>query len=62
MLTSEPRTFTGRAVTDEQVLRERRWSEERIDSYWVTGHAPQDPIWIDDRLATGTSLAANTWG
>ena len=62
VLTSEPRTFTGRAVTDEQVLRERGWSAERLDSYWVGGQAPADPIWIDDRLADGNGLPTRTMG
>lgn len=49
ILTSEPRTCTGRMVTDEEILAERGWSELDLDSYWLTGSAPESPLWIDGR-------------
>ncbi len=33
---NEPMACTGRQLIDEVFLRERGWSEERLDSYWVT--------------------------
>jgi citronellol/citronellal dehydrogenase len=56
ILTSEPAEFTGRAVTDEVVLRERGWSDADLDAYWVTGSRPEDPIWIDARMTAGIGL------
>lgn len=49
ILTSDPATFTGRVVTDEEVLRERGWTDVDLDSYWVTGRRPEQPMWIDGR-------------
>ena len=49
ILTSEPRTCTGRMVTDEEILTERGWSEQDLDAYWLTGSAPDKPLWIDGR-------------
>ena len=49
ILTSDPQTCTGRQLIDEAFLRERGWSEERLASYWLTGRAPEHPIWIDGR-------------
>jgi len=49
ILTSEPRTCTGRMVTDEEILTERGWSADDLDSYWVTGQPPLEPLWIDGR-------------
>jgi citronellol/citronellal dehydrogenase len=46
---SEPREFTGRQLIDEALLRERGWTDENIDQYWLAGHAPPDPFWIDER-------------
>jgi citronellol/citronellal dehydrogenase len=46
---SEPRACTGRQLIDETFLRERGWSEERLAGYWLTGHAPAHPLWIDGR-------------
>ena len=50
ILTSEPRSCTGRMVTDEEILTERGWTAEELDSYWVAGQAPKNPLWIDGRL------------
>jgi len=49
ILTSEPRDCTGRMVTDEEILMERGWTAEDLDSYWLTGQAPKEPLWIDGR-------------
>lgn len=49
ILTSEPRTCTGRMVTDEEILTERGWSAQDLDGYWLTGRAPESPLWIDGR-------------
>jgi citronellol/citronellal dehydrogenase len=46
---SAPQTCTGRQLIDEAFLRERGWSEERLAGYWLTGHAPERPLWIDGR-------------
>lgn len=51
ILTSEPRTCTGRMVTDEEILTERGWTAEDLDSYWLTGERPATPLWIDGRMA-----------
>lgn len=50
ILTSEPRTCTGRMVTDEEILTERGWSAQDLDGYWLTGRAPDSPLWIDGRI------------
>ncbi len=49
IVTSEPKSLTGRQLIDEQFLKERGWTQERIDSYWLEGKAPANPIWIDGR-------------
>ncbi|MFF1823342.1 SDR family oxidoreductase [Kribbella sp. NPDC058245] len=49
ILTSEPRTCTGRMLTDGEILTERGWTAEELDSYWLTGAAPAEPFWIDGR-------------
>ena len=49
IVTSDPQSCTGRALIDEAFLRERGWSDERIERYWVTESAPADPFWIDGR-------------
>ncbi len=48
---NEPMACTGRQLIDEVFLRERGWSDERLDSYWVTGRRPERPMWIDGRPA-----------
>jgi citronellol/citronellal dehydrogenase len=49
IVSSEPRECTGRQLIDEELLRERGWTDERIDAYWLTGERPDDPMWIDHR-------------
>ena len=46
---NEPMACTGRQLIDEAFLRERGWSEERLDAYWVRGRRPAQPMWIDGR-------------
>ena len=57
ILTSEPSRCTGRMVTDEEILAERGWTERDLDSYWVTGQRPRDPLWIDGRAATAQEVS-----
>jgi len=49
IVTSDPQTCTGRQLIDETFLRERGWSDERIEAYWYTGKRPEHPMWIDGR-------------
>lgn len=49
ILTSEPRSCTGRMVTDEEILSERGWTAQELDSYWVTGQAPAYPLCFGGR-------------
>jgi citronellol/citronellal dehydrogenase len=49
IVTSDPQTCTGRQLIDETFLRERGWTEERIEAYWYAGKRPEHPMWIDGR-------------
>jgi citronellol/citronellal dehydrogenase len=49
ILKSEPKEMTGRQLIDEDFLKERGWSQEKLDSYWLGGKPPKNPIWIDGR-------------
>lgn len=51
IVTSEPRTLTGRQLLDEPFLTERGWSQERLDSYWLEG-PPENPVYIDGRAGS----------
>jgi citronellol/citronellal dehydrogenase len=53
IVTSPPAELTGRQLIDEELLRERGWSEERLDGYWLTGKRPDNPVWIDGRPGAG---------
>jgi citronellol/citronellal dehydrogenase len=56
IVTSDPQKLTGRQLIDEAFLRERGWTEERLDSYWLLGKPPSNPIWLDGRsMTTGKS-------
>jgi citronellol/citronellal dehydrogenase len=46
---SEPPTLTGRQILDEPFLRERGWTNERLDAYWLEGKPPEHPVYIDGR-------------
>ena len=48
IVTSEPRALTGRQLLDEPFLRERGWTQERVDGYWLEG-PPSAPVFIDGR-------------
>lgn len=48
ILHTEPPSLTGRQILDEPFLRERGYSDEQIDSYWVEGK-PDHPVFIDGR-------------
>jgi citronellol/citronellal dehydrogenase len=52
ILRTEPRELTGRQLTDEEILRERGWTQERLDAYWLGDGPPENPIWIDGRHAS----------
>jgi citronellol/citronellal dehydrogenase len=49
ILESEPKELTGRQLIDEEFLRERGWSQDRLNSYWLGDGPPEDPMWIDGR-------------
>ncbi len=50
-VTTEPRQLTGRQLLDEPFLRERGWTQERLDAYWLEG-PPADPFYIDGRAGS----------
>jgi citronellol/citronellal dehydrogenase len=50
IVTTEPAELTGRQLVDESFLRERGWSDQQIEAYWLDGKAPPDPLWIDGRV------------
>lgn len=51
IVTSAPATLTGRQLLDEPFLRERGWSQERLDGYWLEG-PPTHPVYIDGRAGS----------
>jgi citronellol/citronellal dehydrogenase len=52
VLKTEPKELTGRQLVDEELLRERGWSRERLDSYWLGDGPPERPVWIDGRAGS----------
>jgi citronellol/citronellal dehydrogenase len=46
---TEPPTLTGQQLLDEPFLRDRGWTEERLDAYWLEGKPPDHPVYIDGR-------------
>jgi citronellol/citronellal dehydrogenase len=48
IVVTEPRELTGRQLLDEPFLRERGWTQERLDAYWLEG-PPAQPVFIDGR-------------
>ncbi len=52
VVTTEPRELTGRQLLDEPFLRERGWTQERLDAYWLEGHPPEEPVYIDGRAGS----------
>jgi citronellol/citronellal dehydrogenase len=51
---TEPPSLTGRQILDEPFLRERGWTDERLDAYWLEGKPPEHPVYIDGR--SGSSM------
>ena len=49
ILRTEPKELTGRQLIDEEILRERGWSQEDLDAYWLGDGPPENPVWIDGR-------------
>ena len=49
IVSTEPPTLTGQQILDEPFLRERGWTDERLDAYWLEGKPPEHPIFIDGR-------------
>lgn len=49
-----PPTLTGQQILDEPFLRERGWTDERLDAYWLEGKPPEHPVYIDGR--SGSSM------
>jgi len=54
IVTTEPPALTGQQILDEPFLRERGWTEERLDAYWLEGKPPDHPVYIDGR--SGSSM------
>ncbi len=48
IVTTDPAQLTGRQLLDEPFLRERGWSQQRLDGYWLEG-PPPEPVFIDGR-------------
>lgn len=48
IVTTEPPSLTGRQLLDEPFLRERGYTEQQIDSYWLE-RKPDHPVYIDSR-------------
>lgn len=51
---TESPTLTGQQILDEPFLRERGWTDERLDAYWLEGKPPEHPVYIDGR--SGSSM------
>ena len=51
---TEPPTLTGQQILDEPFLRERGWTDERLDAYWLEGKPPEHPVYLDGR--SGSSM------
>jgi citronellol/citronellal dehydrogenase len=54
IVTTEPPALTGQQILDEPFLRERGWTDERLDAYWLEGKPPKHPVYIDGR--SGSSM------
>ena len=54
IVTTEPPALTGHQILDEPFLRERGWTDERLDAYWLEGKPPDHPVYIDGR--SGSSM------
>ena len=49
---TEPPSLTGQQILDEPFLRERGWTQEQLDAYWLEGKPPQHPVYIDGRAGS----------
>lgn len=47
---TEPPSLTGQQILDEPFLRERGWTQEQLDAYWLGDGPPENPVYIDGRL------------
>ncbi len=54
IVVTEPPSLTGRQILDEPFLRERGWTDEQLDAYWLEGKPPDHPVYIDGR--SGSSM------
>lgn len=51
VLRTPPAELTGRQLIDEEILRERGWSQADLDAYWCGDGPPEQPVFIDGRPA-----------
>ena len=49
IVSTEPPSLTGQQILDEPFLRERGWTDEQLDAYWLEGKPPEHPVYIDGR-------------
>ena len=54
IVSTEPPSLTGQQILDEPFLRQRGWTDERLDAYWLEGKPPEHPVYIDGR--SGSSM------
>ena len=40
IVSTEPPSLTGQQLLDEPFLRDRGWTDERLDAYWLEGKPP----------------------
>ena len=51
IVSSEPNQLNGRQLLDEPFLRERGWTQQQLDDYWLEG-PPENPVYIDGRAGS----------
>ncbi len=54
IVSTEPPSLSGQQLLDEPFLRERGWTDEQLDAYWLEGKPPDNPVYIDGR--SGSSM------
>ena len=52
IVTTPPADLSGQQLLDEPFLRSRGWDDARIDAYWLEGHPPEHPVYIDGRAGS----------